>query len=154
MKLKKVLVIHGPNLNMLGLREPEIYGHVTFTELNKQLNILATELELELEIFQSNYEGALIDKIQELMQSVDGILINPGGLAHTSIVLKDALSIVDKHVVEVHVSNIHSREEFRHFSYVAREADAVIAGFGVESYFLGLRGLAQLMRKSVYKEGV
>jgi len=139
---------------MLGLREPEIYGHVTFAELNKQLNILAGELELELEIFQSNYEGALIDKIQECMQSVDGILINPGGLAHTSVVLKDALSIVDKHVVEVHVSNIHSREEFRHFSYVAKEADAVIAGFGVESYFLALRGLAQLMRKSVYKEGV
>ena len=94
MNRKKVLVIHGPNLNMLGLREPEIYGHVTFAELNKQLNILAGELELELEIFQSNYEGALIDKIQECMQSVDGILINPGGLAHTSIVLKDALSIV------------------------------------------------------------
>jgi 3-dehydroquinate dehydratase II len=145
MKKKRVLVIHGPNLNMLGLREPDIYGHMTFSELNKRLNNLANEFELELEIFQSNCEGALIDKIQEAMKSVDGILINPGGLAHTSVVLKDALSIVEKHVVEVHISNIHSREKFRHFSYVAAVADAVVVGFGVDSYLLGLRGLAQLM---------
>jgi len=148
MKQKKVLVIHGPNLNMLGLREPEIYGRVTFAELNNQLKELAKELELELEIFHSNHEGALIDKIQEAMPDIDGILINPGGLAHTSVALKDALSILEKHVVEVHISNIHSREEFRHFSYVAGVADAVLVGFGIDSYLLGLEGLARLLQKS------
>jgi 3-dehydroquinate dehydratase II len=148
MKRKKVLVIHGPNLNMLGLREPEIYGRVTFAELNNKLKELADELELELEIFQSNHEGALIDKIQEAMQGVDGILINPGGLSHTSVALKDALSILEKCIVEVHISNIHSREKFRHFSHVAGIADAVIVGFGIDSYLLGLEGLARLLQKS------
>jgi 3-dehydroquinate dehydratase-2 len=105
-------------------------------------------LELELEIFHSNHEGALIDKIQEAMPDIDGVLINPGGLAHTSVALKDALSILEKHVVEVHISNIHSREEFRHFSYVAGVADAVIVGFGIDSYLLGLEGLARLLQKS------
>ena len=151
MKQSKVLVIHGPNLNMLGLREPEIYGRVTFAELNNQLNDLAKELQLELEIFQSNHEGALIDKIQETMQNVDGILINPGGLSHTSVALKDALSIVEKHIVEVHISNIHSREKFRHFSYIAEVADAVIVGFGIDSYLLGLEGLARLMQAPLEK---
>ncbi len=109
---------------------------------------LAKELQLDIEIFQSNHEGALIDKIQETMQTIDGILINPGGLSHTSVALKDALSIVDKHIVEVHISNIHSREKFRHFSYISGVADAVIVGFGIDSYILGLEGLAQLLQKS------
>ena len=148
MKQKKALVIHGPNLNMLGLREPEIYGRVTFAELNNKLKELAEELELELEIFHSNHEGALIDKIQEAMQGHDGILINPGGLSHTSIALKDALSILEKPIVEVHTTNIHSREKYRHFSYVAGVADAVVVGFGIDSYLLGLDGLARLLHKS------
>ncbi len=148
MKQKKVLVIHGPNLNMVGAREPEIYGQVTFAQLNDKLSELAKELKVELEIFQSNHEGTLIDKIQESMKNIDGILINPGGLAHVSIVLRDALSAVQKRIVEVHISNVYKREEFRHVSITAGAADALIAGLGIDSYLFGLRALAQLLQKS------
>jgi 3-dehydroquinate dehydratase-2 len=148
MKEKTVLVIHGPNLNLLGFREPEVYGKVTFAELNEKLLQLAGELDLELEIFQSNHEGALIDKIQAAMKSCDGILVNPGGLSHTSIALKDVLAAFAKPIVEVHISNVHRREEYRHLSYTAKAANAVIVGFGIDSYLLGLRGLAQLLYKS------
>jgi len=148
MKEKKVLVIHGPNLNLLGLREPEVYGKVTFAELNEKLQQLANELDLELEIFQSNHEGALIDKVQAAIKDCDGILVNPGGLSHTSIALKDALTAFAKPIVEAHISNIHRREEYRHLSYTAKAANAVIVGFGIDSYLLGLRGLALMLYKS------
>lgn len=146
MEAKRALVIHGPNLNMLGMREPEIYGAVTFAELNHKLNDLAVELKIRLDIFQSNHEGALIDKIQAAMQSADGILINAGGLSHTSVAVRDALGALKTPIVEVHISNIHRREEFRQHSYISSVADAVIVGFGIDSYLLGLRGLVQLMQ--------
>ncbi len=142
---QKILVIHGPNLNMLGLREPEIYGRVTLAELNDKLNELGKALQVDIEIFQSNHEGFIIDKIQEAIPSIDGILINPGGLGHVSVALRDVLSSVKKSIVEVHISNLYKREEFRQFSYTAGVADAVITGFGVDSYLLGLRGLARLI---------
>lgn len=145
--MSTVLVIHGPNLNTLGTREPALYGRTTVAELNSMLESVASELSLDLIVFQSNHEGALIDKIQEATSGIDGILINPGAYGHTSIALRDALSAAQKCTVEVHISNIYRREEFRHSSLLSGVADAVIIGFGVDSYVLGLRGLAQLMAR-------
>jgi 3-dehydroquinate dehydratase II len=131
---------------LLGLRQPEIYGSTTFDELNQKLRSLASQLGIEITIFQSNHEGALIDKIQEVIAGEpDGILINPGAYGHTSIALRDALAVVQKPIVEVHISNIYRREEFRHSSYVSEIANAVIVGLGIESYLCGLRGLAYLL---------
>jgi 3-dehydroquinate dehydratase II len=133
---------------MLGVRQPDIYGLVTFSDLNRTLNDLTRELGIEIDIFQSNHEGNLIDKIQAAAGDVDGILINPGAYGHTSIALRDALAAAKKTTVEVHISNIYQREEFRHFSYISGVADAVVVGFGVDSYLHGLRGLVHLLQKS------
>ena len=142
---KKVLVIHGPNLNMLGQREPEIYGNQTLDQINEQLLKLGQELGLVLETFQSNHEGEIVTRIQQAAGSCDGVLINPAAYTHTSIALRDALSLLDIPVVEIHLSNINKRESFRHKSLIADIAVARIAGFGALGYLLALQGLADLI---------
>jgi len=137
----KILVLHGPNLNLLGIREPDIYGRVTLDRINADLETLAAELGCELTIIQSNSEGELVGAIQSAMGIYRGILINPAAYTHTSVAIRDALSAVGLAVVEVHLSNIHKREEFRRHSFVAPVAVGQICGFGADSYLLGLRAL-------------
>jgi 3-dehydroquinate dehydratase-2 len=138
---QQIQVIHGPNLNLLGTREPEIYGATTLEEINASLEAAAKELGAVVECFQSNYEGALIDRIQEAMSWADGILINPGGLTHTSVALRDALAASGLPVVEVHLSNVFAREEFRRHSFISSIAVGVVSGFGPTSYRLGVEAL-------------
>ena len=142
---KKILVIQGPNLNMLGQREPEIYGHQSLDGINAGLLSLGEKLGMEVETFQSNHEGEIVDRIQLAVGSCDGILINPAAYTHTSIAIRDALSLLDIPVVEIHLSNINKREPFRHKSLIADIAKARLAGFGAQGYLLGLKGLANLI---------
>ena len=139
--LDKLLVLNGPNLNLLGIREPEIYGHVTLTEINQQLNQIAGELGIQLEFFQSNHEGELVDKIHQAVSGIKGIIINPGAFTHYSLAIRDAISAVGIPTVEVHLSNIQAREEFRKKSVIAPVCIGQVAGFGPLSYILGLRAL-------------
>jgi 3-dehydroquinate dehydratase-2 len=142
----RILVIHGPNLNLLGTREPEVYGTTTLAEIDASLTAAAKEAECELECFQSNHEGILIDRIQEARGWADGILINPGAFTHTSVALRDALAAMDLPVVEVHLSNVFARESFRHHSYISGIALGVLSGFGPQSYQLGLQALVSNLR--------
>lgn len=144
----RVLVLHGPNLNMLGLREPEIYGHTTLADINASIVSLGRELGVEVDTFQSNHEGALVDRIQSARTKYGAIVINGGGYTHTSVAVLDALLSVSLPVVEVHLSNLYKRETFRHHSYVASMAVGQICGFGADSYLLGLRAAAGLMKRS------
>lgn len=143
----KILVIHGPNLNMLGKREPEIYGAETLEDVNASLEKLAAELSVEVEFFQSNAEGELVARIQQASSEFQAIMINPGAYTHTSIAIRDAILSSGLPVAEVHISNVHKREEFRHKSYVSGVALGVVTGFGIDSYFLGLRGLVSHLSK-------
>ncbi|TCL70785.1 3-dehydroquinate dehydratase [Hydrogenispora ethanolica] len=143
----KVLVLHGPNLNWLGKREPAVYGRETLDDLNRVLNETARQLGMELRIFQSNSEGGLIDRIQAEAGWAEAILINPGAFTHYSYALRDALAGMSVPVVEVHLSNIYAREEFRHHSVIAPIARGQIAGFGFDSYRLGLRAINELLEK-------
>ncbi|WP_034300805.1 type II 3-dehydroquinate dehydratase [Herbaspirillum sp. RV1423] len=139
-----LLLLNGPNLNLLGTREPEVYGSTTLADIEQRAALQAGKAGATLSVFQSNHEGALIDRIQAAgKEGVDAIVINPGGLTHTSVALRDALAGVAIPFVEVHISNIHQREEFRHFSYLSGIAKAVLCGFGVDGYRLAIDHLLQ-----------
>lgn len=142
----RVQVVHGPNLNMLGLREPEIYGRQTLATIEASLETEAIALGVSLDCFQSNSEGALVDCIQAAFGQKDGILINPGAYTHTSVALRDAIAAVGLPTVEIHLSNIHQREAFRHHSYIAAVAVGQICGFGADSYRLGLHALVKHLK--------
>lgn len=138
----KIAILHGPNLRLLGRREPEVYGRDTLAEIDRRLSALAAELSVELTTFQSNHEGELLDFIERAVdEGVEGFLVNPGGLTHTSVALRDGLVAAARPFVEVHLSNTAAREPFRHRSFVAPVAAGVVYGFGADSYLLGLRGL-------------
>jgi 3-dehydroquinate dehydratase II len=143
----RILVLHGPNLNLLGLREPETYGRTTLTEIDDQLVALGKELLAVVVSQQSNHEGVLVDAIQAARGVYDGMIINAGAYTHTSVAIRDALAGVALPTVEVHLSNIYKREEFRHHSYIAPIAVGQISGFGANSYCLGLRALVEFLHR-------
>ena len=142
----KIAVIHGPNLRLLGRREPEVYGTATLDHVNAALEELAAELGAELEAFQSNHEGEILDYVEEASARVAGFLVNPGAFTHTSVALRDALTGVGLPFVEVHLSNTAAREPFRRQSFLSDVAAGVVYGFGVDSYLLGLRGIVSRIR--------
>ena len=144
----KILVINGPNLNMLGIREPEIYGSFTLEDIEKELISYAAELDsnISLEFFQSNFEGEIVDKIQSALNCFDGIIINPAAYTHTSVAISDAVAAVGIKTVEVHLSNIYSREEFRHNSYIAPKCMGQVAGFSKTGYKMALLGLYEELK--------
>lgn len=143
----KILVINGPNINMLGIREKDIYGSLNYKTLCERLNEKADELKVDLSIYQSNIEGEIINTIQEAFEVYDGIIINPGAYTHYSIAIYDALKAVNIPTVEVHISNVNAREEFRKTSVTAPACIGQISGFGIDSYILGLMGLIKNIKK-------
>lgn len=145
---KPLLVIHGPNLNMLGTREPEVYGHATLADIDASLAALASELGWSIETFQSNGEGDLVTRIQQAASANAGIVINPGAYTHTSVAIRDAIAAVAVPTVECHLSNIHRREEFRHRSLIVGVAVGQVMGFGADSYLLALRALVAVLDRS------
>ena len=147
MAAKKILVLNGPNLNMLGRRQPQIYGRTTLGEIEKRVRALALELRVEIDFRQSNSEGELVTWIQQAADRFAALVINPAAYTHTSLALRDAVSAAGIPTVEIHISNIHSREPFRHHSFTAGVAVGQIAGFGVDSYLLGLRAAVALIKK-------
>ena len=142
-----VLVLHGPNLNLLGTREPGVYGSLTLAEINRLLESKASELEVEMLPVQSNHEGVLVDAIHGALGKHQGIMINAGAYTHTSVALRDAIAAVNLPTVEVHLSNIYRREDFRHHSYIAPVVIGQISGFGAQSYLLGLQALVYHLRQ-------
>ena len=140
-----ILVLHGPNLNLLGSREPEIYGSITLSQINRSLEMDGKKLQVSVNCLQSNHEGVLVDAIHNARGQYRGIIINAGAYTHTSIAIRDALAGVDIPTVEVHLSNIYTREEFRHYSYIAPIAIGQISGFGADSYRLGLQALVNYL---------
>lgn len=142
----KILILHGPNLNLLGVREPKVYGSMTLDDINTKLIELGEELGAEIKCLQSNYEGALIDALQDARMWADGVVFNPGGYTHTSVALRDAISAIQIPVIEVHLSNVYAREEFRHVSMISAVCKGKVVGFGWRSYELGLRGLIDIIK--------
>ncbi len=145
----QILVLHGPNLNLLGLREPTVYGSQTLLDINAMLEAEADKLGVSVVILQSNYEGRLVEAIHDARASCQGVLINAGAYTHTSVAIRDAIVATQLPTVEVHLSNIYSRESFRHHSYIAPVAIGQISGFGAESYRLGLSALAMHLRQKL-----
>ena len=146
--MKKVLVLHGVNLNMFGKRDPAQYGTITLDEINQQIEGLAKELGCNVETYQTNHEGEICEKIHQAhLEKVDAVVINAGAWTHYSYALRDALAILKVPIIEVHMSNIHAREEFRHYSVIAPLAKGQIAGFGLQSYLLGLRAAVELIKE-------
>ena len=144
----RIAVVHGPNLNLLGTREPGVYGRTTLAEIDAALVRLGAELGAEVACFQSNHEGALVDHVQQRAPEVDGFVVNAAAYTHTSVALADALAGVARPYVEVHLSNVFARERFRHRSYIAAGALGVVSGFGADSYLLGLRALVEHLKRS------
>lgn len=142
---KTLLILNGPNLNLLGTREPDVYGHETLDDLQARCTALAADLGVSVDFRQSNHEGQLVDWVQQARGTADGIVINPAAYTHTSVAILDALTMFAGPVIEVHISNIHKRETFRHHSFVSGRADGVIAGCGTEGYLLAMRRLASLL---------
>ena len=143
----KVIVIQGPNLNMLGIRDPRIYGPAKLETIHQNIQNHAEQIGLEVDFFQSNFEGEIVDKIQEALGQYDGIVINPAAYSHTSIAIRDAISAVNLPAIEVHISNIHAREDFRHKSITAGVCAGGVAGFGPMGYHLALQGLSQILNE-------
>ncbi len=143
----RILILHGPNLNLLGTREPEVYGSMKLDNINTKLTELGKELGVEVTCLQSNHEGALIDALHDARTWADGVAFNPGGYTHTSVALRDAISAIQIPVVEVHLSNVYAREEFRHTSLISAVCKGKVTGFGWRSYALGLRALVELLRE-------
>jgi 3-dehydroquinate dehydratase-2 len=142
----KILILHGPNLNLLGTREPEVYGSMTLDDINEKMITLGKELGVEIKCLQSNHEGALIDALHDARTWAGGVVFNPGGYTHTSVALRDAISAIMIPVIEVHLSNVYAREEFRHKSLVSAVCKGKVSGFGWRSYELGLRGLVDIIK--------
>jgi 3-dehydroquinate dehydratase-2 len=142
----KILFLHGPNLNLLGTREPEVYGSMTLNDINEKMIALGKELGADVTCLQSNHEGALIDALHDARAWAAGVVFNPGGYTHTSVALRDAISAIAIPVIEVHLSNVYAREEFRHVSLVSAVCKGKVTGFGWRSYELGLRGLVDIIR--------
>ncbi len=151
---RTVFVLNGPNLNLLGKRQPHIYGRETLADVERDCRALAEELGLELRFHQSNREYEIIDWIHEAREAAGGIVINPAAFTHTSVAILDALNAFDAPVIEVHISNVHKREEFRHHSFVSARADGVIAGFGTQGYLLALRRLARLIDEAAQNQAL
>ncbi len=145
--MAKILVIHGPNLDLLGQREVEVYGKITLKEINDELKKIAKSEKVELEVFQSSHEGEIVEKIGKAKSKFDCLLINPAAYTHTSVAIRDAISAVAIPTVEVHISNIYAREEFRHTSLIAPVAVGQVSGFGIDSYRLGLKAAIDLAKK-------
>jgi 3-dehydroquinate dehydratase II len=141
----KILIIHGPNLNMLGKREPELYGNITLTKINAVLKKIGNTRGLSIETFQSNHEGEIVEKIQAAMGTCRGVIINPAAYTHTSVAIRDALLLLDIPIIEVHLSNIYKRESFRHTSMVADVVTAQIAGLGTDGYTSALEAIAKMI---------
>ena len=140
-----ILVIHGPNLNLLGTREPDVYGNTTLEDINRRIVALAKELDIDAEVFQSNSEGEIVDAIQK--RTYDVLIINPAAYTHTSVAIRDAIAAVGRPAIEVHISNIHKREEFRRTSYISGVVTGQISGLGIEGYLLAVRASLQILNK-------
>ena len=141
--MAKILILNGPNLNMLGKRQPEIYGHINLKEIESACEALANELKVEVNFAQTNYEGELVSLIQKANGKYEGIIINAGGYSHTSVAIRDSLALFSGMIIEVHISNIYGREEFRHTSMISSISNGVIVGLGAQSYNLAMRALAE-----------
>ena len=141
--MAKILILNGPNLNMLGKRQPEIYGHINLKEIETACEALANELQVEVYFAQTNYEGELVSLIQKANGKYEGIIINAGGYSHTSVAIRDSLALFSGMIIEVHISNIYGREDFRHTSMISSISNGVIVGLGAQSYNLAMRALAE-----------